>query len=107
MRIRIWRMMMRSLYVLLLLLAGAAAQAVDLPANELGKIPVLTYHKISDEDTEYTRNRTSFMNDLVQLKKLGFYPITLNEFRNGKIAAPKGKIPLLITFDDSSESQFK
>lgn len=107
MRIRIWRMMMRSRYVLLLLLAGTAAQAADLPANELGKIPVLTYHKISDEDTEYTRNRTSFMNDLVQLKKLGFYPITLNEFRNGKIAAPKGKIPLLITFDDSSESQFK
>ena len=75
--------------------------------NELGKIPVLTYHKISDEDTEYTRSRTSFMNDLVQLKKLGFYPVTLAELRSGKITTPRGKIPLLITFDDSSESQFK
>ncbi|HMY11272.1 MAG TPA: polysaccharide deacetylase family protein, partial [Turneriella sp.] len=29
------------------------------------------------------------------------------EMRSGKITTPKGKIPVLITFDDSSESQFK
>ncbi len=93
--------------VLWLLPAAIAVEAADQGANEFGKIPVLTYHKISDEDTEYTRSRTSFMNDLVQLKKLGFYPVTLAELRTGKITTPKGKIPLLITFDDSSESQFK
>lgn len=92
---------------LLVALAASNTSAADLLPNELGKIPVLTYHKISDEDTEYTRSRTSFMHDLVQLKKLGFYPVTLAELRSGKITTPKGKIPLLITFDDSSESQFK
>jgi hypothetical protein len=81
--------------------------AAELPPNELGKIPVLTYHKIGDEDSEYTRSRQGFASDLVQLKKHGFYPVTLSELRSGKIATPKGKIPVLITFDDSSESQFK
>lgn len=94
------------LFIFLALFAGHIT-ATDLPPNELGKIPILTYHKISDEDTEYTRSRTSFAKDLVLLKKHGFYPISLAELRSGKITAPKGKIPLLITFDDSSESQFK
>lgn len=94
-------------FVLSLLLAGSAIKGADLPPNEFGKIPVLTYHKISDEDSEYTRSRTGFLNDLVQLRRLGFYPVTLAELRTGKINTPKGKIPLLITFDDSSESQFK
>jgi len=75
--------------------------------NELGKIPILTYHKISDENTEYTRSRDSFMQDLIDLRAAGFYPISGEELRTGKIKAPKGKIPLLITFDDSSETHFK
>jgi len=33
--------------------------------------------------------------------------VSLAELRSGQIAAPKGKIPILITFDDSSETQFK
>ena len=88
-------------------LATGTAAAAELPPNELGKIPVLTYHKIADEDTEYTRSRQGFASDLLQLKKHGFYPMTLAEMRSGKITTPKGKIPVLITFDDSSESQFK
>ncbi|MCX7632477.1 MAG: polysaccharide deacetylase family protein [Turneriella sp.] len=75
--------------------------------NELGKIPILTYHKIADEDTEYTRSREGFARDFVELKRLGFYPLSLEEFRSGKIATPRGKIPVLLTFDDSSESQFR
>jgi hypothetical protein len=98
--------MLFRLLGVLALLAGRVT-AAELPPNELGKIPILTYHKISDEDTEYTRSRESFAKDLVLLKKHGFYPVSLAELRSGKITAPKGKIPLLITFDDSSESQFK
>ncbi|MBX3721370.1 MAG: polysaccharide deacetylase family protein [Turneriella sp.] len=88
-------------------LGFSAVAAADLAPNELGKIPILTYHKISDEDTEYTRSRASFAKDLVELKRHGFYPVTLAELRSGRITTPKGKIPLLLTFDDSSESQFK
>lgn len=91
----------------LILLCGSTLVAADLEPNELGKIPILTYHKISAEDTEYTRSRESFAKDLVELKRHGFYPVTLAELKSGKISTPKGKIPLLITFDDSSESQFK
>jgi hypothetical protein len=84
-----------------------SAPAGELPPNELGKIPILTYHKIADENTEYTRSRESYANDLVLLKKHGFYPVSLSELRSGKITTPKGKIPVLITYDDSSETHFK
>lgn len=79
----------------------------ELTPNELGKIPILTYHKIADENTEYTRSRESYANDLVLLKKHGFYPVSLSELRTGKLTTPKGKIPVLITYDDSSETHFK
>lgn len=95
------------LFFLAFSLACAGLSAVDLPANELGKIPILTYHKISAENTEYTRSRDSFAQDLVDLRAQGFFPISTDELRTGKIRAPKGKIPLLITFDDSSETHFK
>lgn len=103
-------MYFRSAFCLLAIAAFAAltpAVAGERQPNELGKIPILTYHKISDEDSEYTRKRENFAADLLQLKKLGFSPVTLAELRSGKITTPRGKIPVLITFDDSSESQFK
>lgn len=84
-----------------------AHAASELQPNELGKIPILTYHKIADENTEYTRSREGYANDLVLLKKHGFYPVSLAELRTGKITTPKGKIPVLITYDDSSETHFK
>ena len=75
--------------------------------NELGSIPVITYHRVDEKDTEYTRSREGFWSDLQNFKKHGFHFISLEEFLTGKIRAPRGKIPLLLTFDDSSETQFK
>jgi hypothetical protein len=92
---------------LLVLVGLQTLAAADLPANELGKIPILTYHKISGEDTEYTRSRESFARDLEDIRSHGFYPVSLRELRTGNITTPAGKIPILITFDDSSETQFK
>lgn len=75
--------------------------------NELGKIMVITYHVIGDKDTAYTRTISGFKEDLASFKKEGFYPIKLSDFEKRIIKAPKGKKPLLITFDDSSKSQFE
>lgn len=75
--------------------------------NELGYIPVFAYHKIEDFDSEYTRDHRGFREDLQRLIENGFYPISLEEFSTGKITAPKGKKPFLLTLDDSSISQFR
>ncbi|MCC5816001.1 MAG: polysaccharide deacetylase family protein [Leptospira sp.] len=75
--------------------------------NELGLVPVLAYHKVGDEDTEYTRSRSGFREDMLQLIRGNFHPISLDEFKSGNILAPAGKIPVLLTFDDSSISQFE
>jgi hypothetical protein len=75
--------------------------------NEMGGIPIMTYHRISDSDTEYSRNYQSFRNDLQFLYENGFHPISIVELDTGKITAPKGKIPVILSFDDSSIQQFE
>lgn len=100
-------MLRRRIHTLVLALVIGTPATAEIPANELGHVPILTYHKIADTDTQYTRSRQGFASDLVQLKKHGFFPVTLAELRSGRILTPKGRIPVLITFDDSSESQFK
>lgn len=74
---------------------------------ELGKIPVLTYHKIGEKDTEYSRSREGFRSDILYLLENGYDFISLKDFINGTFSTPKGKIPILLTFDDSSISQFE
>lgn len=73
----------------------------------MGGIPIMTYHRISDSDTEYSRNYQSFRNDLQFLYENGFHPISIVELDTGKITAPKGKIPVILSFDDSSIQQFE
>ncbi|PJE03754.1 MAG: hypothetical protein CK427_04580 [Leptospira sp.] len=79
----------------------------NLQINELGKIPIITYHKIGDTDTEYSRSREGFRSDLIYFIENKFHFLSLQEFTSGNIQAPKGSIPILMTFDDSSVSQFE
>lgn len=75
--------------------------------NELGKILIMTYHKIGDIDTHFTRNRKGFMDDLELFKTEGFATILVSDFENKIIRVPAGKKPVILTFDDSSISQFE
>lgn len=88
-------------------LIGGEVLAQSLIPNEMGKIAIITYHKLGDEDTEYTRTRAGFREDMERIRKEGYYPISLAEFQSGRITAPAGKKPILITFDDSSIYQFE
>jgi peptidoglycan/xylan/chitin deacetylase (PgdA/CDA1 family) len=76
-------------------------------ANELGRVPVLMYHRISDHPTsDYDRRPADFVADLTYLEKNGFFPVTAADFAAGKIDIPAGKHPVVFTFDDGTESQF-
>ncbi|MDX6257698.1 MAG: hypothetical protein QOJ11_4032 [Frankiales bacterium] len=76
-------------------------------ANELGKVPVLMYHKLTAHPTsDYDRRPSDFTADLTYLQKHGFVPITAADFVAGKIDIPAGKHPVVFTFDDGTVSQF-
>jgi Polysaccharide deacetylase len=87
--------------------AGTASPASA--ANLQGRIPVLEYHVIGgDKNTLYTRTAASYRNDLDVAYKLGYRPITIaqmldKDFRD----VPAGMSPVVVVFDDASDSQFR
>jgi hypothetical protein len=72
-------------------------------ANELGLIPVLMYARIADDAVPPQRLR----DDIASLEAAGFYPTTVREMVEGTMDIPLGKSPIVLTFDDSSPTQFQ
>jgi peptidoglycan/xylan/chitin deacetylase (PgdA/CDA1 family) len=89
--------------------ASTAGSAPAAAPNLRGRIPVLEYHVIGgDKNALYTRTVASYRNDLEQAYKLGYRPITIaqlldKDFRD----VPAGMSPLVVVFDDASDSQFR
>lgn len=92
----------------------------DNKVNELGNVPIMMYHGIhnmNNSDTKYTGgnvdkdgyNRTteSFRNDLEFYYKNNYRMIRLEDYINGIINVELGKSPIIITFDDGKENNFK
>jgi hypothetical protein len=75
--------------------------------NELGRIMILEYHLIQDEETRWGRSIENFKRDLERLYQGGFRTIGIGEYIDGKIGLTAGAKPLLLTFDDSSPGQFR
>ena len=76
-------------------------------ANELGQIMILEYHRISRPESAWSRTPAHFRQDLKKLYTNGFVLYPLNRFIDGIIDVPAGKTPVILTFDDSSDSQFR
>ncbi|SDQ79625.1 Polysaccharide deacetylase [Thermostaphylospora chromogena] len=82
------------------------ALAAKVKANELGKIPVLMYHRVVRNATgPDDRTPAEFRAELERLAKEGYVPITAKEYVTGQIKIPAGKHPVVLTFDDASPSQ--
>jgi hypothetical protein len=89
----------------------AASESVDpasVSANELGKVPVMMYHvvKVAPKG-EYDQSPDDFRKELERLYKDDYRPVTASDFVSGKIDIPAGKHAIVLTFDDSTESQAK
>lgn len=78
----------------------------NLPANELGRIMVLEYHRIGDNEGEFIRSLPHFRNDLKILYEAGYRPVTMRQVLEGDINLPAGTTPVVFTFDDSTRGQF-
>jgi hypothetical protein len=85
-------------------------QLAQYQPNELGAIPVLEYHVFttdSDEEAQFTRTIDDFRSDLEWLYENGFYVVPMKDVVQNQIAAPAGKKPVVLTFDDSTAGQFR
>ena len=75
--------------------------------NELGSIMILEYHLIGEPEGEWRRTPDNFRKDLQMLYDNGYYPVPLEDMVSGNLKVPAGKTPFVITFDDSSQGQFR
>ena len=67
---------------------------------------VLEYHHIGEKGGKWGRTPEEFRQDMEWLLAEGYYPFNLRDFAVGWIEAPRGKSPVVLTFDDSYREQF-
>ena len=79
----------------------------SLPPNEVGEVMILMYHEIGEPEAEWVRTPDNFRKDLETLYEEGYRPVSMNDMIDGKIDIPKGTTPVVLTFDDGTEGQFR
>ena len=90
----------------------------DNKVDELGNVPIMMYHGIvNTTENKYTGgnvdkdgyNRTSkaFYKDLEMYYEKGYRMVRLKDYIDGKIDVELGKSPIILTFDDGNENNFK
>ncbi len=76
-------------------------------ADELGAVPVLLYHQIVPRPAgDYDQTPAQFRGRLEQLYAHHFRTITAAALAAGRVDLPAGSSPMVLTFDDSSVSQY-
>ncbi|MFC7644858.1 polysaccharide deacetylase family protein [Streptosporangium lutulentum] len=90
------------------LIKTKTAAAAKVKANELGQVPVLMYHRIVDKPgNQDDRTPEQFRTELERLAAEDYVAVTAAEYVTGRMDIPAGKHPVVLTFDDSSPSQFE
>lgn len=86
----------------------AAKAPAEVGANELGRVPVLMYHQLTEKPTSvYDRTPADFRSELERLAREKYVPVTARDFQTGRIDIPAGTHPVVLTFDDSTNSQVR
>ena len=93
-------------------------EPIDLEAvkpNEAGRIMVVMFHRFVEEneiekykksDREWMMTFDAFRKLLDTLYTSGYRLISLNDYLNGHIDVPAGRVPMVFTFDDGTAGQF-
>jgi len=79
---------------------------LGLAPNEMGRVMVLMYHNIGDEEATWTRTPENFRKDLDTLYEKGYRPISLKDYASGNITTESGYTPVVITIDDTNKNNF-
>jgi len=96
---------------------GSTSQWKHRSPNELGYLPILEYHSVGGEaefndGVLYDKHGLNIAPETLrsQLEAMyaaGWYPVNMREMLSARIRAPRGRIPVVLTFDDARASQFK
>lgn len=78
-----------------------------LGVNEAGEIMILMYHEIGEPESTWCRTPANFRKDLETLHAAGYRLISMNDLLDGKIDLPAGYSPVVLTFDDGRNGQFR
>ncbi len=70
-------------------------------------VPVLTYHQITDNPSKYAATPGKLRDDLRRLYEAGFFLIQPCDLENGLRNVPFNRRPVMITFDDGWEDNFR
>ncbi|HET6285608.1 MAG TPA: polysaccharide deacetylase family protein [Amycolatopsis sp.] len=82
-----------------------AESARRMGADELGRIPVLMYHRVVPKPkSAYDRTPAEFAAELERLAAEDYVPVTTADFVDGKLDLPAGAHPVVLTFDDGDPS---
>lgn len=87
--------------------AAKASTTGPRPPNEMGRFPILEWHQVGDVDGTYKVSRERFLAELEELYRRDYQPVNLSEILDRTLSLPRGKTPVLFTFDDASPSQFR
>ncbi|GAA2472655.1 polysaccharide deacetylase family protein [Streptomyces longisporus] len=87
---------------------ATVADPAAVQADELGAVPVLMYHQlVAEPRSVYDRTPQDFRAELERLAREKYVPVTAREFSSGLIDIPAGTHPVVLTFDDSTATQFR
>jgi peptidoglycan/xylan/chitin deacetylase (PgdA/CDA1 family) len=84
-----------------------AQVAKSLEPDELGVIPVLMHHQIRVGGSAFDLTPGEFRAELLRLWQNGFYPVRAIDLVTGQLDVPKGKSPVVLTFDDADNNQVR
>lgn len=99
--------------------AGGGGDQLDSPAkkeeidyqalgvNEVGEIMILMYHEIGEPESTWCRTPANFRKDLETLYEEGYRLLSMNDLLDGYIDIPAGCSPVVLTFDDGNNGQFR
>jgi peptidoglycan/xylan/chitin deacetylase (PgdA/CDA1 family) len=78
------------------------------PPNRLGDVLVLVYHGIGRPEARWVRTPENLRADLEYMLAHGYYPVNLIDLARGNLDhVPKGRRPIVLTFDDSAAGHFR
>lgn len=80
---------------------------LSLKPDESGRIMILMYHNIGEEEKEWVRTPENFLRDMTVLYEKGYRPISLRDYAKGYIDTEQGFTPVVLTFDDGNRNNFR
>src|SRR5690606_40348671 len=85
----------------------ADAAHADRTPNELGRIPILEYHLIGPQRSQWTVTPEDLRTHLEMLYERGYRPVNLRDVVDRRLALPRGPSPVGLTFDAASPSPLR